>query len=217
MSNKKARKRKQCDPPWCKCGLQMFYTLKVVRACCVGLCTPFFHELSQCGRRIPEILSPLRPSSTLSPQCFACWWMSCWTGWTLETFWCSPVHRNIFLQLSDSICYHFALQMTLPSQQPDQTSPRGCELCVKLSWTGLGHWSGPFMLVNHSPASQPKTSTMLLLTAIQFRKKAKRADRHGSSTSTSAEVAIMGQGGDVPCEHLPPSCYAMQTARSVLH
>lgn len=66
------------------------------------------------------------------------------------------------------------------------------------------------MLVNHSLPSQPKALKMLLLTAIQVRKKKERASRHGSSTSTSAEVAITGQDGDVPREHLPPLllCYA---------
>lgn len=99
--------------------------------------------------------------------------MSCLTGWKLA----QPllVLSGASQHLSPSlrfrfICYHFALRMTFPWLQPDQTSPHGCEHCVKPSCRGRTLvWTS--MLVNHSLASWPKAPTMLLLTAIQLGKK----------------------------------------------
>lgn len=164
-------------------------------------------------RRNPVILSPLSPSFILSFRFFFFWLLINVLFNGLEVvaaFFGAPEHRNIYLQLSDASVSPIPLYL-LSFHAPDDfpvsvTSPYGCEHCVKLSCRGRTLvWTS--MLVNHSLASRPKAPTMLLLTAIQFGKK---VGRRCSSTFTHAEVAITGQDGDVPREHLPPLllCYA---------
>lgn len=173
-------------------------------------------KLSQCCRRNPVILSPLRQSFILSSPCFGCWWKSCSTGWKSEIFRSPPVHRNIFLQLSNSLLFVINSRSRWLCRGNSRTKP---VLMDVWSWAGRGRtlvWAS--MLVNHSIVSQPKASTMLLLTAIQLRKNKKKEQ---AATAVWHQLAQRSRSQVRMAKCLAstflPSCYAMQTARSVLH
>lgn len=143
------------------------------------------------------------------------------------------LHVNVFFQLAGSwklldahlspaLQFHFYL---LSFRAPDDFAvatarpnlPSWMQALCEAELDGVGHWARTSMLVNHSLASQPTTSTMLLLTAIQLRKrkkeKKKKAPRHQLAARSRSRVRMaMGLASA-----FLPSCYTMQTARSVLH
>lgn len=168
-------------------------------------------------RRNPVILSPLSPSFILSFLFifFGWWWMSCLTGWKLAQRFLvlsgasqrlSPALGRI--RLSDSALFVIISRSGWLS--------RGCSrtklllMDASIVWSraaGEGHWSGlPCLSITASlPGQKPRQCCSWLRSSLE-----KKVGRRCSSTSTRAEVAITGQDGDVPREHLPPLllCYA---------
>lgn len=172
-------------------------------------------------RRNPVILSPLSPSFILSFRFFFFWLLInvLFDGLEVVAAFFGAL-QSIATSISSSrthpslrfrfICYHFTLRMTFPCPWLLLM-----DASIVWSWTaGVGHWSGlPCLSITASLPGQKPRQCCSWLRSSSEKKWAADAARHPLTQRSRSRVRM----AMCLASTFLPSCYAMQTARSVLH